>query len=211
MSISAVALTQVLFQQSFGQTIVGTAHDFSAEAWNTYEYGAGVGGDQICKVCHTPHNASLIGDQKPLWNHTATTAVYTLYSNSTFNGSATITQPDGASKLCLSCHDGTVAVDQFNPVNTSTNFIAGAGNIGTDLSNDHPVSFDYSSNLAATDGGLFDPTITPSGLGNTISTDMLFNNKLQCASCHNAHDNSNGKFLRKSNTNSALCLTCHDK
>jgi len=35
--------------------------------------------------------------------------------------------------------------------------------------------------------------------------------KMQCSSCHDAHDNTNGKFLVMSNTASALCIVCHTK
>ena len=34
-------------------------------------------------------------------------------------------------------------------------------------------------------------------------------NTVQCSSCHTTHDPTNGSFLRKANTNSALCTTCH--
>ena len=34
---------------------------------------------------------------------------------------------------------------------------------------------------------------------------------IECASCHNAHNNSLGNFLRKSNAGSAICTSCHIK
>ena len=184
---------------SFGQSISGTAHDFSNKTWNT--------SGEICVVCHTPHNA--IATVEPLWNHELSVANYTLYSSSTLD--ATVGQPDGSSKLCLSCHDGTVAVDNFGGTTGGSSFIVGDAELGTDLSNDHPVSFTYDDALATTDGGLNPPTSTNSGLGGTIDADMLASNKVQCSSCHNPHDNTNGYFLVKSNAASALCLTCHNK
>ncbi|MBI2362927.1 MAG: cytochrome c3 family protein, partial [Elusimicrobia bacterium] len=36
-------------------------------------------------------------------------------------------------------------------------------------------------------------------------------NRVECGSCHDPHDNQNGKFLVKSNAGAALCLTCHQK
>ncbi|NOY60274.1 MAG: cytochrome C, partial [Calditrichaeota bacterium] len=81
--------------------------------------------------------------------------------------------------------------------------------------NDHPVSFTYDAALASTDGGLYDPTSQTSGLGGTIDADMLYSSKLQCASCHDVHNNhsngTSGHLLVKSNASSALCLTCHNK
>jgi predicted CXXCH cytochrome family protein len=121
-------------------------------------------------------------------------------------------QPDASSKLCLSCHDGTVALENFGGTTTGTHFISGAALLGTDLRNDHPVSFTYDAALASADGGLKNPTTTPSGMGGTITANMLFSGKMQCASCHDVH-NSGGQpdLLVKSNNASALCLTCHSK
>ncbi len=80
------------------------------------------------------------------------------------------------------------------------------------MSNDHPISFTYDAALATSDGELFDPSTISSGLGGTIAADMLFGNKLECASCHDVHNAAgNPDLLVKANTASALCLTCHDK
>jgi len=183
------------------QSISGSDHDFSGETWNTE--------GEICNVCHTPHNASAT--VKPLWNHEMSAASYTLYSSSTLD--ATVADPGAttSSSLCLSCHDGTVAVDNYGGKTGGTDLVTGNALLGTDLSNDHPVNFTYNAALATTDGGLFDPTTTNSGLGGTIDADLLKANKVQCASCHNPHDDTINNFLVKSNATSALCLTCHDK
>ncbi len=186
--------------------ITGSGHDFSSESWMP---GGVAGEGEICLPCHAPHDGNLTIADAPLWNHDVTSSTYTLYSSGTLTASD-LSQPDGASKLCLSCHDGTVALDAFGG-NTGTTYITGKANMGTNLQNDHPVSFTYDAALATADGGLFDPTTATSGLGGTISADMLFSDKLECASCHNAHDNTNGSFLVMSNIGSALCLTCHDK
>lgn len=185
-------------QFSIGQ-ITGTAHDFSSAGWNA--------SGEICIVCHTPHNAISATDA-PLWNHTLTTASFTLYSSSTLD--ATLGQPDGNSLLCLSCHDGTVALDSYGGATGSTTIGAG-GLVGTDLSDDHPVSFTYDATLYGLDPGLNDPDNTNSGLGSTITDDLLFSGKMQCGSCHDVHDDTNGNFLIISNDASALCLTCHNK
>lgn len=188
---------------SIGQSIVGTPHDMSGQAWNTAT------ANKICGTCHTPHNA-LTPQLAPLWSHAATATVFTLYSSPTLD--AVVGQPTASSKACLSCHDGTVALDNFIPVNGVTTFMGAVpANLGTDISNDHPISFAYTAALATTDGGLFDPTTTPSGLGGTIDADMLFATQMQCASCHNPHNNVNTNFQRMTNVNSQLCLTCHNK
>lgn len=95
---------------------------------NPHNFAAGTTGvratseTEICIFCHTPHrsiqNATLLNP--PLWNHDlSTVSSYTVKVSGTvfYNGignvillSAPPDQPDGASKMCLSCHDGTVSV-----------------------------------------------------------------------------------------------------
>jgi hypothetical protein len=84
----------LIFLSQFGNAqITGSSHDFSAAAWNTSN-------NEICIVCHTPHNATILPDA-PLWNHALSAVTnYTLYASGTLN--ATMGQPDGSSKLCLS-------------------------------------------------------------------------------------------------------------
>src|SRR5262249_39506692 len=123
---------------------------------------------------------------------------------------ATIGQPTGASKLCLSCHDGTVALGMVNTRataiqmrNSVTTMPPGPNNLGTDLSDDHPISFTYDSALAGADGQLKDPGT----LNHKVRLDH--DRQLQCTSCHDPHDNRYGKFLVQDNYASALCLNCH--
>ncbi len=202
-TILSIALVLVLSTFLFGQTITGSAHDFSGEQWNST--------GEICIVCHTPHHADVSVTDAPLWNHEVTAATFTPYTSSTLTATD-VGQPDGSSKLCLSCHDGTVAVDNFGGQTGGNDFVTGNDLIGTDLTDDHPVSFVYDAALATNDGGLFDPTTTNSGLGGTINDDMLIGTKLQCASCHDVHNGSGvANLLLKSNANSDLCLTCHNK
>lgn len=174
--------------------IQGSAHDLSTK-------GVTMPDGQLCIACHTPHDAKTVTDA-PLWNHTATTATYTLYDSSkspTLN--AVTSQPTGVSKLCLSCHDGTVAIDAFAGTTGGTTMIAASGNLGTDLSKSHPVSFTFDANLIALDGELKAP---PAGWVN--------NDKFECSSCHDVHNKNNiNKMLHVANAGSALCLSCHVK
>jgi predicted CXXCH cytochrome family protein len=178
--------------------LIGSSHDFSSKAWS---------GGQVCAICHTPHNSQTA--VVPLWNHAATNASFKLYSSPTFK--AAIAQPTGASKACLSCHDGTVALDSFGG-QTGTSVLSGRTLLGSDLSNDHPISFVYDSALSASVGGLRDPAAAPSGLGGTIRDNLLFADRMECASCHDVHNShSQSSLLVKNNAGSALCLTCHAK
>ena len=193
-----LVLTIIFSGQIAWADLNGSAHNFSSKAWS---------GGQICAICHTPHNAQTA--VVPLWNHGATSASFTLYSSPTFK--ASITQPGGASKACLSCHDGTVALDTFGG-KTGTTFLVGPTLLGNDLSNDHPISFVYNTALVASVAGLRDPSAAPSGLGGTIRDNLLFNDKMECASCHDVHNSHNqASLLVKNNAGRALCLTSHAK
>jgi len=182
--------------------ISGSAHDLRAQSYTT----------EVCNVCHTPHNAdtTAAGLAAPLWDHQITaTSTFTVYSSATLN--ASMGQPSGVSKLCLSCHDGSVAIDSFGGSTTGSTSMTGSALVGTDLKNDHPVSFVYNATLASNDGELFDPSTTTS-LGGSITSDLLFSNSVECASCHDVHNTAgNAKLLTINNAASALCLTCHDK
>ena len=193
----------LLSQISFGQHISGSKHDFSSQTWNST--------GEICVVCHTPHNANITVLNSPLWNHAITAVTnFQVYSSATFKGVAG--QPDESSKLCLSCHDGTVALENFGTTNNGTHMIAGISNLGTDMRNDHPISFTYDGTLASADKYIYNPTVQTTGLGGTITTDLLINNKLQCYSCHDVHNGSGvNHMLRMSNAGSALCLVCHNR
>ena len=206
LALCALALMSVT---SFAGTIVGSAHDFSALGWNT--------SGQICKPCHVPHNA-VVPQIIPLWSHTTTaqSGSYTIYTGPTGTMNAATGQPAGVSLACLSCHDGTVNLDAFGGAAGTVTMGAIPANLGTNLSNDHPISFVYNAALATADGGLFNPTIALSGLGGTIEADLLYgaagSKTLECASCHDPHNGAGvAKLLRKSNAGSALCLTCHNK
>ena len=160
---------------------------------------------EICIFCHAAHTAT---DEAPLWNHQMPATTYTPYFSSTLK--ATVGQPTGASKLCLSCHDGTIALgllaNRRNPVTMRAGgsmLSDGPSRLGTDLSGHHPISFAYDTTLANVHGELRDP----STLKREVRTDK--NQQLQCTSCHDPHNNQYGKFLVKNNTASALCLDCH--
>jgi predicted CXXCH cytochrome family protein len=158
----------------------------------------------ICIFCHTPHNA---GTEGPLWNHQGSVATYIPYSSSTLK--ATVGQPTGSSKLCLSCHDGTVALgavySRYQAIamqSGNSAMPAGPSLLGTDLSADHPVSFPYDSALVAKNGELRDPSL--------LNQDVrLENGQVQCISCHDPHNNQYGGFLVRDNTGSAMCQECH--
>ena len=196
LKVTAIAILPAIALVSQGG-ISGTKHDLSTRGW---------GSTELCVFCHTPHNGDKTVSEAPLWNHKVTTAAFTVYSSPTMNTVAG--QPGASSKLCLSCHDGTVAMDSFSGAN-GTHSLTGTNMLGTDLANDHPISIVYDATLAGNDGGLVTP-VSASKV-DAAGTIRLFAAKMECASCHDVHSNVNAPFLRVANTGSALCLKCHIK
>jgi cytochrome c553 len=127
--------------------------------------------DRVCVFCHTPHNSTKATDSSdyPLWNHdgTQTLTAYQPYvwatelnkgdngvtADFTIIGNQAIIGP---SRLCLTCHDGNIAVDQHNgnlagvnalgnTAQAGSNFISDRAKLGTDLTDDHPIGFDYNA------------------------------------------------------------------
>jgi len=184
-------------------SIIASKHNLSATGPGTIK---ATSEGEVCVFCHVPHNARAAG---PLWNRDQPAATYTPYTSSTRKITAP-GQPTGTSLMCLSCHDGTIALGKIS--SRGTNIVMAAGKthltaaadplsyIGTDLSDDHPVSFLYSSALSNTE------LRVPSG---AVKLDA--SGQMQCTACHSPHDNANGKFLVVSNVASALCRNCHNK
>lgn len=182
-----------------------TKHNFSANSSSYTVTGTIPGSDQtarnvvatsetqVCVFCHTPHGAT--NTQGPLWNRKVAgqgyTQNYIMYDSSTLDAKqvqGALNQPGGSSKLCLSCHDGTVAIGNVNVLNgteysstaqTTSNIATNTAfmptgttggefggftrKLGTDLGNDHPISVSYNATLAGRDGELRTPTGDPVG------------------------------------------------
>lgn len=166
---------------------------------------------RICIFCHTPHNAEAVLSTKnvALWNHTTSTQTFSMYSNPATMDMTQAASPQGVSLACLSCHDGVTAMDSMlnggiTPVPTLMD-PAGGNVVGTDLSNDHPISVTYDNSLDTA----FQSAATVSAV---LPLYGVGSNQMECGSCHNPHDNATAQpFLRILNDASALCLTCHIK
>ena len=202
-----------------GEGIVGSPHDGT------------VGGhtEEICRRCHVPHDHAVAAQNYLnglLWNHDVSEANYTLYDNAWSDSIQGATgQPDGISKMCLGCHDGTVALGNWGGVHDAGFFIqqiepafqvpAFADNGGRDLRGTHPISIVYDNTA---DPGLADPAAVDMGNSGKIE-DVLQDGKVQCSSCHDVHDSLGeavpGTHLLRVTTKapdpSGLCLTCHIK
>ncbi len=178
-------------------SIVNTPHNL-----NNYP-GVNIPGNQICLPCHTPHNALLSGDDNVLWNHAETGETFVMYKS-------TAGQPEGPSKMCLSCHDGVTAIDNYGGTGGTGIKITGKAAFGTDLSNDHPIGIAYPTGLPLE---YKTPPFAP-GIGGGPGVKLVSINsvnRVECTSCHNVHNNGLGSFLRVPIQESYLCLQCHIK
>jgi len=196
---------------------------------------------QICIFCHTPHNASPV---YPLWNHELSAVVnYTNYWSHTLKSYASEEEAppiDGFSKLCLSCHDGTVAIGSINAgrkletegsirmitipnVVEAGKLMPGAkGYIGTDLSR-HPRQHPLGHPISI----VFDPSLM---IRRNAEEDLMklrwpINDKdvklyptqggygVQCTSCHDPHGGKGGPDAPPfwlKTTHDEVCIVCHE-
>ena len=135
-----------------------TKHNFSSPTAspNAFFYGT----TQVCVFCHAPHNSTTIG---ALWNHEHNPAQsYLMYDSDTIDMVQSV-NPNNGSLICLSCHDGTIAVNSLNnsPGASGAGLYGSPGGsgldgggrllpsshafVGTDLRDDHPVGLTYDS------------------------------------------------------------------
>src|SRR5690242_3544948 len=109
-ALTFVAMGTVAFAGTAPKSgIPGSIHDMT-------KYGALDASDpesqqgRVCAYCHTPHHAITDGnDYLPLWSHKVTSTTFTPYASATIDASIDpTTMMEGPSKLCMSCHDGSV-------------------------------------------------------------------------------------------------------
>jgi hypothetical protein len=176
--------------------------------------------DQICVFCHTPHGGSLDG---PLWNRNNPSSAWKHYNSATLSthlkGESANRAPNAVSMLCLSCHDGSLAL---NHVLNEPNVLEGAPILGPggvadlqmvimfgqnpniigstaldeeatgDFTDDHPFSFSYDLVRGSTEyetGNAKDGTLKT--VPEAISRGVRF-------------------FAGPTGTNNVECSSCHD-
>lgn len=164
-----------------------------------------------CSYCHAPHSGLASG--RALWNQTLTKQVYSLYTSSTYHQTGAQPVLGADSNLCLSCHDGTVAVGQtiVSGKVTTTGSMYATDVFGANLQSSHPFSvvlpIKDAANLVetlASKGQTADPT----------GAVKLISGNIECTSCHNPHVQAKDLvaqyFLVKDSSSGAMCLACHD-
>jgi predicted CXXCH cytochrome family protein len=229
-----------------GAGIAATPHDLSTGGIGAvYGDAAEQGGlNRICIFCHAPHNTMNSAQAAgagityfPLWNLGITVSNYEMYtpgtdipSNTSHQSQAKAyfdatgaTRPGSVSRLCLSCHDGTVSTNSYGMWNGASSQGANNNNIknhaqpefliggaaGNNLSNHHPIGFPY-ANAAGVDNEIAQTTAS---MGLLTIGDLLWQGNMECTTCHDVHNSKNTgeKFLWISDANSAFCGTCHLK
>ena len=200
----------------------GSFHDMNVVSGSSPDaYG------RVCVFCHTPHNAIVQGvdatERLPLWNKTVSVATYAPYQWATPDNLAAagaIADPlVGPSRLCVTCHDGSIAVDTHGPAAPEVGILKLTGNraigIGANLESTHPIGFSYVDALArnkAAAGPInavvelapitdrFATAVAPNEAGYTTVTrdgqrtigSTLFNSTIMtCATCHEVHNKEN--------------------
>jgi len=185
------------------ESVVNSKHDLSAQGPGPIR---AVGENEICIFCHTPHNAA---PQTPLWNRANPRTHYRIYESSTTE--ARINQPSGPSKMCLSCHDGSMALGNVlsRPVThpivmTARTIPPGTKDLTNDLSDDHPIGFRFDRALSNQDRQLRAPEVVSPELP------LGAHGEMHCTTCHDPHNNELGDFLRVTDQMSQICISCHD-
>ncbi len=176
--LASLLLALPLWARSAG--VSDTVHNLSVSGPGTIKATSET---QVCIFCHTPHNADPSG---PLWNHQLPSGVtYLKYTSSTMVACCTAQSnapdPNGATKLCLSCHDGTVALNvivnsQGTASTVASNLASGASSyttalatnqfalntVGsttfTNLTGQHPVGIPFPGSTTSLGASKADPT-----------------------------------------------------
>lgn len=201
------------------QGVAGTVHNLSASGPGDVR---ALEETEVCKFCHIPHNAVV---PEPLWGHTLSkTSRYAVPTLRRGRGvRAPAPQPDGSSRLCLSCHDGTVALGDIGGSNPPIAMVGAQrlepgrrGHLGTDLSGSHPISFvvpdgDRGGGATTADMGLRPLALIQAAEGVRLDTA----GKMQCTTCHDPHSDRYYEpghvprfWVRP--TLDEVCLACHE-
>jgi len=203
-----------------GVTVEGTPHNLTVPARAADPDMAGLVEDygEVCVYCHGPHNVET---NAPLWNRPGPGGGFRMYDDGQM---AIDAQPTGNSRSCLSCHAGTVGLDEIvrlpdrytgpgparTTIDTCEDCHSGGSPDGgidwegvwldTDLRKHHPISVLYDPSRV--NGFRAAAEVEAAGL-------VLYDGKVQCMSCHEPHTQQFRPFLRLPNSGGSLCSVCH--
>lgn len=189
------------------------------------------GSSLVCLSCHDGQQAVDAVMNMPGAGKYSSNPNFTFLETWKPSGFSTGSHLGLKSTECLVCHTPTGFGAIIAP--TATDFTVFA--IGTDLRDDHPVGVSYPSTTGTgtdwkTPGGAVSKPggttlfFDENGDGRMQKTEIrLYDTgqgpEVECGSCHDPHGVPSAgigstflpSFLRKTNSGSALCLTCHSK
>ncbi len=162
-----------------------------------------------CAYCHAPHSGLNMG----LWNQKLTTKNYTMYTSNTVKNTGIQPVLASSSNMCLSCHDGTVAVGDTVAYGQVT--MIGSMNLVDLFSDKMQSSHPFSLAPPIKDNVHLVSSLAANGkTADTAGGVKLINGSVECTSCHNPHvqakDLMSQNFLVKHGSGGQLCLSCHD-
>ena len=188
----------------------------------TYPASPGINEDEVCIFCHTPHGGTA---NTPLWNRDLPLQgvgnEFSHYTSATLSGymkgaGMSVRQVNTESLLCLSCHDGTVALNNINNFSNRTGVMP---NVLTDPMQDTSMGFGVSAVI----GDPTDEPIDVDGIpaGRNLTDDHPISFSYESAQTHgdnigqlNTSGFAKGKGIRffgdQVNENRVECSSCHD-
>ncbi len=215
-------ITGQAFAYTPGAGIIGSPHDFSAKMGAEFSSG---GTNRSCALCHIPKDTANAGSSRnsgyfALWDMGSSSKTFISYNSGTDRrrGSAAellSAQPGSVSNFCLGCHDGAHASNNYGRAAIDSKLIASVLDIspskviggGGNLSNHHPIGFDYE--LVRSANKFLAPDSFP--IGKYAIRDLLDHGRMECTTCHSVHNkgNTGEKLLWVSDMRSEFCLSCH--
>lgn len=219
-SLLAILFLLLTFQNAFAfgpfgadESVVNSRHNLTYI--NTLSGSGSHGGasyndyGEVCVYCHTPHNASS-NTELPLWNRPPlTSGSFEIYSSASMD--AARSQPQGVSLACLSCHDGSIAVDSTINKGSSWDGIAAPNHraLSEPTAANDKCGFCHNNTIASDHGSRLIGRNTPQlsddhpismvyneawaaipGQFNdaaNIAPLKLFNGRVECPTCHDVH------------------------
>jgi len=164
-----------------------------------------------CLYCHAPHSG--VSQNSALWSQTLSVQTYAPYASSTLHNIQQQPVMGAVSSLCLSCHDGTVAVGQTQPYGQLqiTGSMYSADVFGANLQGSHP----FSLKLPLVDAPDLVQSLTATHkTQDPLQAVNLINNNVECTSCHAPHvqgiDQVSLNFLVRDGSSGQICLACHE-
>lgn len=239
MLVTAV-MTSVSFAAGASKNaMAGGAHDL--RQWITGPAYLAGHDYRLCNFCHVAHkfgtqSSLTTAPGKLLWNHSIASTItnYNVYAGSdtsagTYNPIVSNFTTDAnlsVSTLCLSCHDGTVALNanyEYVSNTLTSNLYVQNLSVGTppsapgvlqELRTTHPVNFNYNQAATAHTVGAGILTAASNSSVDPGGSIPLYNGTMQCATCHDphGHDAPGAGILARpfpTMASQTFCTYCH--